>query len=235
MTDIHSHLLYGVDDGSNTLLESISILKDLKSVGFDNIILTPHYIKGSTYNSNRSENSKRLEVLKNALKEKNIDVNVYLGNEIYIDDDLLELFKNKEISTLNNTNYALIELPMSGKYDEYKEILADLINKGCKVILAHPERYVSFQQDFNKIYELEEIGVYFQCNFDSIIGRYGEEAERLVRRLFKEKKVAFLATDMHHQSHDYSKYERIKTEVLKYVTEEEYKIITDRNPRQLIV
>ena len=235
MIDIHSHLLYGVDDGSKSLEESIEILRNLKNVGFESIILTPHYIKDSTYSVPKSENLKKLEVLKNALKENNIDINLYLGNEIYIDDEILDLFRSRQISTLNNTNYALIELPMSGIYDEYKEILQDLISKGCKVILAHPERYVSFQQDFNKVYELEKIGVYFQCNFDSIIGRYGEESELMVRRLLQEKKVAFLATDIHHQAHDYSKYERIKKEVLKYLTEEEYKIITESNPRHLIV
>ena len=234
MTDIHSHLLYDVDDGPKTIEESIEVLKELKNVGFDNVILTPHYIKGSSYNSSKRNNVSKLNVLKNALKDNNIDINLYLGNEIYIDDEIYELFKKNEISTLNNTNYALIELPMSGKYDEYKEILIDLLNKGCKVILAHPERYISFQQDFNKIYELEKIGVYFQCNFDSIIGKYGEEAEKMVRRMFIEKKVAFLATDIHHKAHDYNKYKLIREEVLKYLTEEEYDIITTLNPNQLL-
>ena len=234
MTDIHSHLLYGVDDGSKSIEESLDILKDLEKCGFRNIILTPHYIKGSAYESPRRENVKRLNVLKNALIENNININLYLGNEIYIDDEIYELFKRGEITTLNNTNYALIELPMSGKYDEYKEIFQDLISKGCKVILAHPERYISFQEDFNKVYELERIGVYFQSNFDSILGRYGENAEKTMRRLLKEKKIAFLATDIHHKKHDYSKWNLAKQEILNYITEEEFKILTEDNPGQLV-
>lgn len=234
MTDIHSHLLYGVDDGSKSIEESIDILKDLENCGFKNIILTPHYIKGSAYESPKRENLKRLNVLKNALKENNININLYLGNEIYIDEDIYELFKMGEISTLNNTNYALIELPMSGKYDEYKEIFQDLISRGCKVVLAHPERYLSFQEDFNKVYELERIGVYFQSNFDSILGRYGEGAEKTIRRLLKEKKIAFLATDIHHKKHDYSKWNLARQEILKYITEEEFRILTEKNPGQLV-
>lgn len=234
MIDIHSHLLYGVDDGARSIEESIDILRDLKKCGFDSIILTPHYIKGSAYNSTRRDNREKLKTLKEALKDNNIDINLYLGNEIYIDDDIIELMKKGIISTLNNTNYALIELPMSGIYDEYKEIFADLIKRGCKVILAHPERYKAFQQDFTKIYELEKIGVLFQSNFDSILGKYGLDAEVTLKRLLKEKKIAFLATDIHHKSHDYNKYKIIKEKMLEYITEEEFKILTEYNPKQLI-
>ena len=234
MIDIHSHLLFGVDDGAKSLEESIDVLKDLANYGYTDIILTPHYIKGSAYNSSRKENFKKLDVLKKALIENNISINLYLGNEIYIDDDLLELFKKGEISTLNNTNYALIELPMSGVYEGYKEIFSELISKGCRVILAHPERYKSFQKDFNKIYELENIGVLFQSNLDSINGRYGEGAEKTIRRLLQEKKIAFLATDIHQKKHDYHKWEEAKTEILKYITNEEFNILIKENPNQLI-
>ena len=234
MIDIHSHLLYGVDDGSKSIEESVDVLRDLADYGYTDIILTPHYIRGSAYSSPKKENLKRLGILKNVLKENNININLYLGNEIYIDDDLLELFKKGEISTLNNTDYALIELPMSGKYDEYKEIFSELISKGCRVILAHPERYKAFQEDFNKVYELENIGVLFQSNLDSINGRYGEGAEKTIRRLLHEKKIAFLATDIHQKKHDYHKWDEAKTEILKYISEEEFNILTVKNPGQLI-
>lgn len=234
MIDIHSHLLYGVDDGAKTIEESIDILRDLERYGYNKIILTPHYIRGSAYNSPRRENVKRLQVLREALKENNINIELYLGNEIYIDDELLDLFKSGTISTLNNTDYALIELPMSGKYDDYKDIFAYLISKGCRVILAHPERYRSFQEDFNKVYELEKIGVLFQSNLDSIIGKYGEAAEKTIRRLLTEKKIAFLATDIHHKKHDYNHWDMAKQEILKYITEEEFKILTEDNPGQLV-
>lgn len=234
MTDIHSHLIYGVDDGAKTLEESIEILSDLKKCGYDNIILTPHYIKDSTYQSTKEENLKKLKVLRAALKYYNIDLNLYLGNEIYIDDNIYELLQSGKITSLNNTRYLLIELPMSGIYDEYKEIFISLMKKGYRVILAHPERYKSFQEDFNKIYELESIGVYFQSNLDSIVGKYGENAEKIIKRLLKEKKIAFLASDIHHKKHDYDKWKTAKEIALKYITEEEYNILVNENPSQLI-
>jgi len=234
MIDIHNHLLFGIDDGSKSIEESIDVLNDMYKYGYTDIILTPHYIKDSKYNSSRINNYKRLKELRNALIENDININLFLGNEIYIDEDIFELIKNGIVSTLNNTRYILIELPMSGEYEDYKYIFSDLMRKGCKIILAHPERYIAFQKDFNKIYELEKLGVYFQSNLGSIVGDYGIEAEKTIKRLLKEKKIAFLATDIHHKKHDYNKWEMAKEIALKYISEEEYNILTVDNPKELL-
>ena len=234
MTDIHNHMLFGIDDGSSSIEYSIEVLRDMRKFGYKNVILTPHYIKDSNYNSKASHNFKLLKELRSALKENNIDINVYLGNEIYIDDDIYELLKSVDVYSLNGTSYVLIELPMNGEYSNYIEIFKDLIRKGCHVVLAHPERYLSFQKDFNKIYELEKIGVYFQSNLESIIGRYGESASKMIRRLLKEKKVAFLATDIHRKKEDYSVWNKAHKEALNYISETEYDMLVNVNPNQLI-
>lgn len=234
MIDIHNHLLFGIDDGSKTVEESIDILKDMEMSGFTDIILTPHFIKDSKYSNTRENNLERLNVLKEELKKNNIAINLYLGNEIYIDDDIANLIKNGQVSSLNNTNYLLIELPMSGEYSGYQEVFRHLLKLGYRVVLAHPERYLSFQEDFNKVYELEEIGVYFQSNIDSLIGKYGPAAEKMVRRLLKENKLAFLSTDIHHKKHDYNNWKEAKKIALKYVTEKVYDTLTRVNPNLLI-
>ena len=234
MTDIHCHLLFGIDDGAKTIEESIEVLRDMERAGYDNIILTPHYIEDSTYQSTRENNLKRLSLLRRAVKYYDIRIRLYLGNEIYINDDIESLLDNNIISSLNDTNYLLIELPMSGKYDGYIGIFKELINKGYKVVLAHPERYKSFQADFSKIYALEKIGVYFQCNIDSIVGRYGEEAEKMVKKMLKEKKIAFLATDIHHKKHDYNSWREAKEIALHYISEREYNILVNENPGMLV-
>lgn len=234
MTDIHNHLLYGIDDGSKSIEESIDILKDMKKCGFDNIILTPHYIKDSKWNNPRKDNLERMSYLQRVINENNIDINLYLGNEIFIDEDIYENINRGLISPLNDTSYLLIELPMTGEYEDYKDIFRDLIKKGYHVILAHPERYHSFQEDFNRVYELEKIGVYFQSNLDSIVGGYGENAEKMIKRLLREKKIAFLATDIHHKKHDYNKWVKAKKVALKYITEREFEILTNQNPSQLL-
>lgn len=234
MVDVHSHLLFNVDDGSKSLEQSISILKDLENNNFQGVILTPHYIKDSKYNNTKEDNLKILDILKKELKKQKINIDLYLGNEIFIDNNIKELIEKGIVSSLNNSNYFLIELPIFGDYPNYEEIFKDLIISGYKVILAHPERYYAFQKDFNKIYELESIGVLFQSNLDSIVGGYGKKAKKMARRLLKEKKITFLATDIHHKKRNYSKWNKAKWIALKYLTEEEFNKITSLNAKRLL-
>lgn len=234
MTDIHNHLLFGIDDGSKSIEDSIDILRDLERCGYENVILTPHYIKDSNYSSSATNNYKKLKELKEALKENNININLFLGNEIYIDEEIYELLNKKEIYPLNGTNFLLIELPISGEYPGYQEIFSFLMSKGFNIILAHPERYLSFQKDYDKIIELKKMGIYFQSNIDSLIGRYGEDAEVTIKKLLKDKMISFLATDIHHKKHDYNVWKKAREVALKYISAEEYDILVNKNPSKLV-
>ena len=98
MTDTHCHILYGLDDGSHGIEESIELIEAMKSIGFNNLILTPHYIKGSEYSANNELKESHLDKLKQALNERNIKMNLYLGNEIFIATNILELLEENEIT-----------------------------------------------------------------------------------------------------------------------------------------
>ena len=234
MIDIHSHLLFGVDDGSRTLEESVHVIKKLSEVGYTDIILTPHYINDSTYVSTREENLDVLKRLKVGLIRNNVNVNLYLGNEIYIDSEIANLLKNNIISSLNDTKYLLIELPMSGENEIYYDIFLDLINMGYKVILAHPERYISFQKDFNKIYELKELGVLLQSNVGSVLGDYGRGAKKTIKRLLKENLITFMGTDIHHNKEEYTFVLKAKKKMGKYLTQRQINNIFENNAKVLL-
>lgn len=234
MIDIHSHLLFGVDDGSRTLEESVHVIKKLSEVGYTDIILTPHYINDSTYVSTREENLDVLKRLKVGLIRNNVNVNLYLGNEIYIDSEIANLLKNNIISSLNDTKYLLIELPMSGENEIYYDVFLDLINMGYKVILAHPERYISFQKDFNKVYELKELGVLLQSNVGSILGDYGRGAKKTIKRLLKENLITFMGTDIHHNKEEYTFIEKAKKKMGKYLTQNQINNIFENNAKVLL-
>ena len=235
MIDIHSHLLFGIDDGSRSIEESIYIINKLSKIGYTDIILTPHFINGSSYMSSRENNLELLKKLKVGLIKYKVPVNIYLGNEIYIDSELIDLFKKGIISSLNNSKYLLIELPMSGENEIYYDVFLDLINMGYKVILAHPERYISFQKDFNKVYELKELGVLFQCNVGSILGDYGSNAKKTIKRLLKEHLISFMGTDIHHNKKDYLFVENAKNKFRKYLTDKEIEDIFENNPRKYLL
>ncbi len=234
MIDIHSHLLFGVDDGSRTLEESVHVIKKLSEVGYTDIILTPHYINDSTYVSTREENLDVLKRLKVGLIRNNVNVNLYLGNEIYIDSEIANLLKNNIISSLNDTKYLLIELPMSGENEIYYDVFLDLINMGYKVILAHPERYISFQKDFNKIYELKELGVLLQSNVGSVLGDYGRGAKKTIKRLLKENLITFMGTDIHHNKEEYTFVLKAKKKMGKYLTQKQINNIFENNAKVLL-
>ena len=234
MTDMHCHLLFGVDDGVKTIDESVTILRDMYEYGYRDVILTPHYIGESNYSSPKSENKNRLRELRQALSDNNIPINLYLGNEIFIDYNILDLLNKGIISSLNDTNYLLIELPMSGEFEGYIDVFRNLINSGYKVILAHPERYHAFQNDFDKVYELDKIGVLFQSNVDSLVGNYGKHAMKMMKKLLKAHLVSFLATDIHHRKHDYGKWDDARKKALKYISNEEYERLISKNPSVLI-
>ncbi|MBR3177274.1 hypothetical protein IKF27_00505 [Candidatus Saccharibacteria bacterium] len=228
MIDIHNHSLYGIDDGSRTIEESVEMIRGLSDHGVTDIFLTPHYIAGTSQASPRFENTNRYNYLRASVRHQRIPVNLHLGNEIYIDRDIEKLIRFGQLKTLGDSNYLLIELPMSGEYADYEGIFLQLIRNGYKVILAHPERYISFQKDHNRILELNSIGVLFQCNLGSIIDQYGKEARRTLTKMIRDDLVFAFGTDLHHPR-DFSEIDRAK-ELLKKYYEDDLDRVLVENP-----
>ena len=234
MIDIHSHLIYGVDDGSKDIETSLKVLSNLSENGVTDIILTPHYIVDTNYVSKKTDNIIKLKELQREVKKLGININLYLGNEIYIDKDILKYIKENKMCSLNNTEYILVELPMSGVYEDYLDIFSNLINIGFKVILAHPERYTSFQKDYSLIDEVVATGVLLQSNIDSIVGGYGKEAKKTMKYILKNKLVSFVGTDIHNNKSDYSYINKAINKFKKYLTDDEINDILNKNAMKII-
>ena len=235
MIDCHSHILYGIDDGCKTIEDSIETIKNLKGIGFDTIILTPHYLKGSEYVANNKEKKERYNILCDRVKEENIDVKLYLGNEIYITDDIEELIFNKEVTTLNLSRYVLIELPLYNEINNVEDYIYELKLKGYKPIIAHPERYSYYQENVHKLISLYKSGVLFQSNYGSLIGNYGKHAMKLIKYMLKNNMITFMGTDIHRKdSSMLSDFDYIKRTIKKYVGEENFNKITHDNILKVI-
>ena len=224
MTDIHSHLIYDVDDGSKTIEESIELIKRLNEVGFNNIIMTPHYIEGSEYCVTNPEKLEKLETLRNVVMKKNIPVNLYLGNEIFINDNIINDIVNNEIYTLNGGKYLLFELPFHNQILNLADIIYEIKIQGYIPILAHPERYTYFQDDYSLVDSLREEGLLFQCNFASILGYYGKESEKLLKYMLKKEYVDYLGTDVHRIAKTYviDNFKKIEKYFNKFAGKEYY-------------
>lgn len=231
MTDIHSHILFDVDDGSKSIEESIELLKKLKDIGFNNIILTPHYIEGSEYCSKNSEKNKRLKQLKEELSNQKIDINIHLGNEIFINNNIYELIKAAEIKTLNNTRYILVELPFHNQIVNLEDIIYELKIKGLIPIIAHPERYSYFQKNYKEVDKLREEGFLFQGNYASILGYYGKESQKLLKYMLKKQYIDYLGTDIHRINKTYviDNFKKIEKQIIKITKKDYYDVILENN------
>jgi protein-tyrosine phosphatase len=230
--DIHSHILYGIDDGSKTLEESIEILKQAKEIGFKEIVLTPHYIENSKYNKNNEEKEKLLKTL----KEKETEIKLYIGNEVFQTENIEELLNKKEIATINNSKYLLIEFPMYQKtIKNINNIIYELKIKGITPIIAHPERYEFIQTNIKIVDSLIEDGAILQSNYGSIIGIYGKNAKKTVKKLLKNNKISLLATDVHYKNNKiYEKMDKIIKKIKKIVGEERLIELIYENPKKII-
>lgn len=199
MKDIHTHLLPGVDDGCKDIGESIALLKAAQEQGLTDLVLTPHYMEKTKYDCNNQEKYKRFEELKLKAKQEKITINLYLGNEVYMTENFLDLLKNKEIQTINHSKYLLFEFPLNNMVYNSKELLYELVVAGYVPILAHPERYRIFQRHPEHIDEYLRMGVLLQGNYKSLYGKYGKASKKTLRYLLKKKKITFLASDCHHE------------------------------------
>ena len=221
MRDIHSHIMYGIDDGASTKEESLSILKKAYDEGITDIVLTPHYINKSKYDCNNKKKQKILNELKKELKKDNIDINLYLGNEVMIDRDIIKLIKKDEVATINKSKYILVEFPMNSEEKDSINIMFELIRKGYLPILAHPERYSYVRKHPEKIDKYIEMGVLLQGNYLSLFGKYGKEAKKFLKKLLKQRKITILASDIHKERNKY-RIKRLKRKLMWLIRDKDY-------------
>lgn len=233
MIDLHSHIAFNVDDGASSLQESINMIKEAKQAGFTDILLTPHYLE-NYYDVPTEEIENKLEIIKKEIKNKEIDVELYIGREIYITPNISEKIINKEISTLNNSKYVLVEMPMESRILYLEHELQTLIEAGLIPILAHPERYKIIQKDIKYLEELSEMGVLFQINYGSILGEYGKLPKKTVKKILKKGIVDFIGSDCHREGTLYTKIQVAIKKISKLISEEKLMEITELNARKML-
>ncbi len=192
MIDIHAHILPGVDDGSPSIEASIAMLKEMVAQGVTDVICTPHFREHFTCLPERLREV--FEEFKAEAKKQNIPVNLYLGQEIYAVDNVKKLIEEGKVLKLNDTEFVLIEFSVGRKTD-IVEVVYELRNAGFTPIVAHIERYKYLTED--EIYELKNEGGYIQVNADSLVGEGKRSNGKIVRKLFKEGCVDFVASDVH--------------------------------------
>lgn len=228
MLDIHSHILPNVDDGAEDLEESIEMAKIYLDNGIDKVIATPHYIEGYK-SSSKDQNLKVLEELKEALYHKGLDLDVYLGNEVYITMDMISLLEKGIISTLNHSRYVLIELSMFDMPLYVNNLIYELLLKDYIPIIAHPERNAKIIEDPNLLYGFIMKGALAQLNLPSLEGEYGERIKTTGEILLKNNMIHFVGTDTHSKNNRSPKVKNSLKRLGDLVDKETYERITYSN------
>ena len=234
MIDIHTHIIYAVDDGSDTIEESVAILKAASLNGVTDIILTPHYIESNEYN--KKQVYENFEMLKKEAEKQDITIKLHLGNEVAIYGNISELLEKGEITSLANSRYMLIEFPMNTDVTYVLDIIYEMKIKGIVPIIAHPERCECFRIHYDRIREAVEEGALIQCNTGSLMGTYGNTAKKIVKKLLKERLVHFLATDTHSiKNNRYQNLHKVEAEVEKLVGLYEKNKLFVYNARNILI
>ena len=233
MIDFHTHILPNIDDGSRSIEETFNLIKEAKNVGFEAIISTSHYIE-EYYETNAPEREVWINAIYENLQAKNIDINLYLGNEIYLSENIIKLLEEGKASTINDTSYVLFEMPLNAEPMNLYDVIYEMMQYKLVPILAHPERYSFVQKEPELIYDLIEKGVLMQANFGSILGIYGEKAQIIVKKFFENNMIHFLGTDVHRQNSIYPKVPEALVEITKIIGDEKVKELTKINPRLVL-
>ncbi len=233
MIDLHCHILPGIDDGSNNMAQSIQMAREAEKAGFSIICCTPHYLD-NRYIVPRDEVSTLITDLQNELVRENINIQLAIGNELYITEYVDELLNNKLISTLNDSKYLLMELPMNYPVTILEDIIFKIQNFNLVPILAHPERYSYVQKDPNFLIDLINRGVLFQGNYASLIGKYGNEAQKTLKILLQHDMIHFLSSDTHRDNSIFTQFDSIFNELNKIISPSMIDKLTNINPKKVI-
>lgn len=194
MIDIHCHVLFDADDGATDIKTSIEMCKIASNDGVKAIIATPHFIVGE---NNEKDILKKISVLKEILKDKKIDIEIFPGNEIFIDYDIDNILSVGECYSLNNSRYVLVEFPMMEVPNFSADSFYELQIKGYIPIIAHPERNRAFQGKLELLHDFVSNGCLAQINSSSIMGIHGERAKKMALSFLKHNLVHFVASDAH--------------------------------------
>ena len=201
MFDIHSHIIYHIDDGSRTPEESLALIRQDRAEGARDIIATPHYYVQCPTNPDRIR--AELATIQNMADADGLDVHLYPGNEVLWFDSMTERLQSGEILTLADSHYTLIEFYPEEGYQTILRAVRNVRNAGYRPIIAHAERFRAMQE--HGLEEVRDLGAYVQLSTEPLShkGLSGllDRETKFIQKALKNQQADFLGTDMHRTDH----------------------------------
>ena len=200
--DMHCHLLPGIDDGPESIEESLSIIQAMVAVGYQGAICTSH-IFPEVYDNKADDMLRGVDSLQSVLDENNINFTLHASAEYMVDRQFIELAKAKKLLAFGKKDYVVIETGFTQENPYFDEAIYEMQYAGYCPILAHPERYLYLSQS-KSIEQFEKIidkGIELQINLFSLIGLYGRLSKEVAKILLKNNFIQWIGTDIHRSQH----------------------------------
>lgn len=198
-TDMHNHLLPGIDDGSPNVETSLRLMQGLIDVGYDRFFCTPHVL-GEVHPNTPVSIENAFQQLQSAVTEENFPVTLGYSAEYMTDYEVEDIINSGKLVSLPD-NYVLIEMSYAVESPNIKEVIFLLQTKGYKPILAHPERYPYYFSRFDSYESFLDAGADLQINILSLSGYYGKDTKKIAEKLLQADFINWVGTDLHHDRH----------------------------------
>lgn len=200
-TDIHSHLLPGIDDGARSVEHSLELLTTMAQLGIKHAYTTPH-IRNEKFPNTSHTILQSLELLRKRCEISGLPLDLHVAAEYFLDEFFLDTLKSSDSTLMSlGEKYILFELPFVNESMHLYQAVYEIQQRGYVPLLAHPERYEYMLTQKNKYHEWHERGILFQLNINSAMGFYSKESHHLAHWLIKEGLVDALGSDTHHKRH----------------------------------
>jgi len=199
-SDMHSHLIPGIDDGAADMENSMAMIRGMMELGYKKLITTPH-VQWEMYKNTHEIIHAGCNSVKQKLVQSGLNIEFVAAAEYFMDDHFDELLSEDVPLLTIKDNLILVEFSFIRQPIDLKDKLFQLQIQGYQPIIAHPERYLYYGAHKNWYDELKEMGCLFQLNMLSLCGFYGKKQEELANYLIKKKYVNLVGTDLHNIRH----------------------------------
>ena len=194
-TDIHTHILPGVDDGAAGMPQAMELVRMAWKNGTRTLFLTPHY-RGK-FKESPQWLRESFSMFSQMVREELPAMKLVLGSEVHYEAEMPERIQQKQVLSINDSQYLLLEFRGSTLRSQIIAGVSEVIRCGFTPIIAHVERYQEFLTDDSLVPEVLEKGALVQLNADSVMGQNGLRVKKFCHRMLKEQLVHFIASDAH--------------------------------------
>lgn len=199
-TDMHSHLIAGIDDGAPHLDVSVQLVKGFIDLGYKKLITTPH-ILWEMYPNTPERIGKGLNELQQETGRQGLPIETTAAAEYFIDEHFVQQLNEKKPLLTLKDNLVLVEISTVTAPFDFQEVLFEMQMQNYQPVIAHPERYIYLKNNKSLFDDLKNAGYFFQLNLLSLIGHYGVSVQELAEYLIKKEYYDYAGSDVHHVNH----------------------------------